>query len=75
MIYSLRFFTHDKSEEKFIKEYNFNSMPFIPRIKDLICLENDQYFVRKVSIDYEDENEMLFEIMTDKLDYNKDWWE
>lgn len=75
MTYTLRFFTHYRDEEELLKEYKFDSMPYIPRKKDLISIDEEQYLVRRVAIDYEDENNQLFEIMMDRLDYNKEWWE
>ena len=50
-------------------------MPYIPRKKDLISIGEEQYLVRRVATDYDDENDQLFEIMMDRPDYNKEWWE
>lgn len=75
MKYTLRFFTHYRDEEEFLKKYEFDSMPYIPRKKDLISIGEEQYLVRRVATDYDDENDQLFEIMMDRPDYNKEWWE
>lgn len=75
MNYTLRFFTHHGDEEELLKEYHFNSMPYIPRKKDLISINNEQYLVRRVGTDYDDENDQLFEIIMDLVDYSKEWWE
>ena len=75
MKYTLRFFTHYGDEEELLKECEFNSMPYIPRKKDLISIDYEQYLVRRVATDYDDENDQLFEIMMDGLDYGKEWWE
>ena len=72
MIYTLRFFTHQGSDEQLINETTFYSMPYIPRKGDLIIFEYDQYLVRRVSVDYENN---LFEIMLDIPDFEKEWWE
>lgn len=74
MKYTLRFFTHYGDEEELLKEYEFNSMPYIPRKKDLISIEGEEYLVRRVATDYDDENDQLFEIMMDRLDYTEEWW-
>ena len=75
MKYNLRFFTHYGDEEELLKESKFDSMPYIPRKKDLISIDDEQYLVRRVATDYDDENDQLFEIMMDRLDYSKEWWE
>ena len=75
MIYKLKFFTHYYDEEKLLKEYEFDSMPYIPGKNDLISIDDEQYLVRRIATDYDDGNEQLFEIMTDRLDYTKEWWE
>ena len=77
MKYELRFFTHHYSGEQMIASYTFNSMPFIPRKKDLISFDVDQYIVRRVATSYDEieNNTMLFEIMLDDIDYDKEWWE
>ena len=75
MTYTLRFFTHFNGEEELLKESQFDSMPYIPRKKDLISIDDEQYLVRRVATDYEDENDQLFEIMMDRIDYTKEWWE
>ena len=74
MKYTLRFFTHNRDEEKLLKKYEFDSMPYIPRKKDLISIEGEEYLVRRVATDYDDENDQLFEIMMDRLDYTEEWW-
>lgn len=75
MTYTLRFFTHENKEEKFITECNFDYLPFVPRANDLIIFELDQYIVRRVSTDYDDNENQSFDIMTDSTDENKEWWE
>lgn len=77
MQYEIRFFTHSCGEEKFITSYKFDSMPFIPRKKDLISFNHDQYIVRSVATSYDEfeTGEMLFEVMLDEADYDKEWWE
>ena len=75
MTYILRFFTHQNRDEQIIEEYNFNSMPYIPRKGDLISFGIDQYLVRRVATDYDDKNDQLFEIMMDLVDCSKEWWE
>ena len=75
MKYILRFFTHYGDEEKLLKKYEFDSMPYIPRKKDLISIDDEQYLVRRVATDYDDENDQLFEIMMDRPDCSKEWWE
>ena len=75
MNYTLRFFTHHGDEEQFVASYQSDSMPYIPRKKDLISIGEEQYLVRRVATDYDDENDQLFEIMMDRLDYSKEWWE
>ena len=75
MTYTLRFFTHENKEEKFIAEYNFNYLPFVPRTNDLIMFELEQYIVRRVSTDYDDKENQSFDIMMDSTNENKEWWE
>ena len=75
MKYTLRFFTHYGDEEELLKGYEFDSMPYIPRKKDLISIDDEQYLVRRVATDYDDENDQLFEVMMDRVDYSKEWWE
>ena len=75
MTYTLRFFTRFNGEEEFLEEYNFDSLPYIPRKDDLIILESDQYLVRRVATDYMDENNQSFDVMMDLVDYSKEWWE
>lgn len=75
MNYTLRFFTHYGDEEELLKEYKFDSMPYIPRKKDLIPIDNELYLVKRVATDYEDEENQWFEIMTEVLEYGKEWWE
>lgn len=74
MKYTLRFFTHYGDEKELLKEYEFDSMPYIPRKKDLISIDEEQYLVRRVATDYEDEENQCFEIMMDLVDYTKEWW-
>ena len=47
-------------------------MPYVPRKKDLITIDDEQYLVRRVAVDYEDNT---FEIMLDIPDFDKEWWE
>ena len=75
MKYTLKFYTHIQGEEQLVKTYEFDYLPYIPRKKDLISVDNEQYLVRRVATDYDDENDQLFEIMMDRLDYTKEWWE
>ena len=75
MNYTLRFFTHHGDEEELLKEYHFDSIPYIPRKKDLISIDDELYLVRRVATDYEDEENQWFEIMTEVLEYEKEWWE
>lgn len=75
MTYTLRFFTHYGNKEELLKESQFDSMPYIPRKKDLISIDDEQYLVRRVATDYDDENDQLFEIMMDRPDYTEEWWE
>ena len=74
MTYTLRFFTHFNGEEELLKEYEFDSMPYIPRKKDLISIDDEQYLVRRVATDYDNEKDQLFEIMMDRPDYTEEWW-
>ena len=74
MKYTLRFFTHYGDEEELLKEYEFDSMPYIPRKKDLISIDGKHYIVRRVATDYNDEENQWFEIMTDMLDFTEEWW-
>lgn len=75
MIYTLRFFTHHGDEEELLETYQFDSMPYIPRKKDLISIDDEQYLVRRVATGYEDKENQWFEIMTEVLEYGKEWWE
>lgn len=77
MKYTLNFFTHNDTNEQFIASYDFNEMPFVPRKKDLISFGTDQYIVRRVATSYDDieDNKMLVEIMLDRADCDKEWWE
>lgn len=72
MKYTLKFFTHTQGEEQLVKTYKFDYLPYIPRKKDLIQIDWDQYLVRRVSVDYKNN---LFEIMLDIPDFEKEWWE
>ena len=74
MKYNLRFFTHYGDEEELLKESKFDSMPYIPRKKDLISIDDEQYLVRRVATDYDNEKDQLFEIMMDRPDYTEEWW-
>ena len=74
MTYTLKFFTHYGDKEEFLREYEFDSMPYIPRKKDLISIDDEQYLVRRVATDYDNKNDQLFEIMMDKPDYTEEWW-
>ena len=74
MTYTLRFFTHYGDKEEFLRKYKFDSMPYIPRKKDLISIDDEQYLVRRVATDYDDKNDQLFEIMMDRPDYTEEWW-
>ena len=77
MKYNLKFFTHYHGEEQLIASYAFDSMPLIPKKKDLVSFEDGQYNVKKVAICYEgiENNEILIEVMLDDIDYDKEWWE
>ena len=75
MKYTIRFFTHNDYGEKFLKEYEFGVMPYIPRKKDLISIDEEQYLVKRVATEYEEVDNQLFEIMLDVVDYDKKWWE
>ena len=72
MTYTLRFFTRYGYKEELLETYQFDSMPYVPRKKDLITIDNEQYLVRRVAVDYEDNT---FEIMLDIPDFDKEWWE
>ena len=75
MTYTLRFFTHQGSDEYLIYEITFDSMPHIARKGDLIVFEYDQYLVRRVGTDYMDKENQSFDVMMDLADYSKEWWE
>lgn len=83
MKYKLRFFTYAQEKEKEIlletKEYE--SLPNIPRKKDVVLLpsDNEIYEVLKVAISYADSKKsldyQLIDIMLKIIDAEKEWWE
>ena len=83
MKYKLRFFTYAQEKEKEIlletKEYE--SLPNIPRKKDVVLLpsDNEVYEVLKVAISYADSKKslgyQLIDIMLKIIDTEKEWWE
>lgn len=81
MKYKLRFFTHAQGKEIFLETKEYESLPYIPRKKDvvLLSLNNEIYEVLKVAISYEDsENSLdyqLIDVMLKIIDAEKEWWE
>ena len=83
MKYEIRMFTHHFGDEQLIKTYEFDEMPFVPRVGDHIMINVDAvadvgfYNVRKVEYDYETpmtEEVMVFEVMLDDDDPSEPWW-
>lgn len=75
MKYIIRFFTHINKEEKFIKKYIFESLPYIPPLNSLISIDDEQYKIKQICTCYDEPNEQYYEIMLDYVDYNYEWWE
>lgn len=83
MKYEIRMFTHHFGDEQLIKTYEFDEMPFVPRVGDHIMVNMDVvadvefYNVRKVAYDYEapmTEDRMVFEVMLDDANIDEAWW-
>lgn len=82
MTYVLRFFTNEQGEEKFLKEYNYEHLPYIPHRKEHIFIDEECYCVKNISFSYDLyynttdlTYEMWFEIMLDRTEIDKEWWE
>lgn len=82
MKYVVRIFTPDNGSEKFLKAYEFDSLPYIPRQKECLIFNDVPYKVMNVCSSYEYKedldnynNEIWFEIMIKEVDENKEWWE
>lgn len=81
MKYKLRFFTHMQEEKILLETKEYESLPYIPRKKDvvLLSLNNEIYEVLKVAISYEDSKNsldyQLIDIMLKIIDAEKEWWE
>ena len=83
MKYKLRFFTYaqEKEEEILLETKKYESLPIIPRKKDVVLLpsDNEIYEVLKVAISYEDSKNnldyQLIDIMLKIIDAEKEWWE
>ena len=81
MKYKLRFFTYAQGEEILLETKEYESLPNIPRKKDvvLLSLDNEIYEVLKVAMSYEDNNNnldyQLIDIMLKIIDTEKEWWE
>lgn len=81
MKYKLRFFTYVQKEEILLETKEYESLPNIPRKKDVVLLpsDNEIYEVLKVAISYEDNKNnlgyQLIDIMLKIIDDEKEWWE
>lgn len=81
MKYKLRFFTYVQKEEILLETKEYESLPNIPRKKDVVLLpsDNEIYEVLKVAISYEDSKKsldyQLIDIMLKIIDDEKEWWE
>lgn len=81
MKYKLRFFTHMQEKEILLETKEYESLPNIPRKKDVVLLpsDNEIYEVLKVAISYEDSKNnldyQLIDIMLKIIDAEKEWWE
>lgn len=81
MKYKLRFFTYVQKEEILLETKEYESLPNIPRKKDVVLLpsDNEIYEVLKVAISYEDNKNnlgyQLIDIMLKIIDAEKEWWE
>lgn len=81
MKYKLRFFTYVQKEEILLETKEYESLPNIPRKKDVVLLpsDNEIYEVLKVAISYEDSKKsldyQLIDIMLKIIDAEKEWWE
>lgn len=81
MKYKLRFFTYAQGEEILLETKEYESLPNIPRKKDvvLLSLDNKIYEVLKVAISYADSKKslgyQLIDIMLKIIDAEKKWWE
>lgn len=80
MKYKLRFFTYVQKEEILLETKEYESLPNIPRKKDVVLLSSDNeiYEVLKVAISYEDSKNsldyQLIDIMLKIIDAEKEWW-
>lgn len=81
MKYKLRFFTYAQKEEILLETKKYESLPIIPRKKDVVLLpsDNEIYEVLKVAISYADSKKSLgyqsIDIMLKIIDAEKEWWE
>lgn len=81
MRYKLRFFTYTQEEEILLETEEYESLPHIPRKKDVVLLSSDNeiYEVLKVAISYADSKKSLgyqsIDIMLKIIDAEKEWWE
>ena len=77
MKYKLRFFTYAQKEEILLETKEYESLPNIPRKKDvvLLSLDNEIYEVLKVAISYEDSLDyQLIDVILKIIDAEKEWW-
>ena len=82
MKYIVRLFTIEHGKEKFLKVYEFNSLPYIPHRKECLIYNDIIYKVTNIcsSYDYKENlndcnNEIWFEIMLQEIDVDREWWE
>ena len=80
MKYLIRFYElQPNNTEKFLKEYEFPFMPYIPQRKELIIINKTNYKVINIASsldDYNDkEEEVWFEIIVKKSNVLSKWWE
>lgn len=74
--YTVTFYRLNCGREEKIISCDYNQLPFIPRKKECVVLDQGIFKVKNVSMIYTTDKPINnVEIMLQEIDCNKEWWE
>lgn len=77
MKYVIRLYECDNDNEKFLKSYSFDTVPYVPSKGQVILCNDEVYEVLNVSVSYDNYllRKTFFEVAVKQQVSGKEWWE
>lgn len=73
--YTVTFYRLNCGREERMKSYTCDQIPFIPRKKDCVVLDEGVFKVKCVAMVSTEDEPVRFEVMLQDIEDDKKWWE